>query len=48
MEGFLAQINYDNPPALDVIEEAKCPTGCLATREEHYEAKRATLQENAV
>ncbi|UDQ97142.1 RnfABCDGE type electron transport complex subunit B [Lentisphaerota bacterium WC36G] len=31
MKGFLATVNYDNPPQEDIIEEAKCPTGCLST-----------------
>ena len=31
VHGFLVQTNYDNPPALEVIEKAACPTGCLKT-----------------
>lgn len=27
MDGFLARVNYENPPALSVAEE--CPTGCI-------------------
>jgi electron transport complex protein RnfB len=26
MEGFLAKVNYDNPPSKEVVEAAKCPT----------------------
>lgn len=29
MEGFLARVNYSNPPDASVIEKASCPTGCL-------------------
>ncbi len=35
MKGFLATSNYDNPPQLSIIEEAKCPTGCLDSAENH-------------
>ncbi|MCK5844657.1 MAG: RnfABCDGE type electron transport complex subunit B, partial [Victivallales bacterium] len=31
VNGFLIAVNYDNPPSIDVIEAAKCPTGCLKT-----------------
>jgi electron transport complex protein RnfB len=31
VNGFLVQTNYDNPPSVDVIEKAGCPTGCLKT-----------------
>jgi len=26
MDGFLAKVNYDNPPSKEVVEAAKCPT----------------------
>ena len=29
INGFLIEVNYDNPPGTDIIETAKCPTGCL-------------------
>lgn len=29
MDGFLAKVNYDNPPPRSVAEEAKCPTGAF-------------------
>ena len=29
IEGFLAGVNYDNPPGLEIVEKAQCPTGCL-------------------
>ena len=31
IDGFLVSVNYDNPPSKDIIEAAKCPTGCLRT-----------------
>ena len=29
MNGFVAQVNYDNYPSEDLIEKAACPTACL-------------------
>ncbi len=31
MTGFLARVNYDNPPAnfAEIVEKAACPTGCI-------------------
>ena len=29
VKGFLIDVNYGNPPGVDIIEAAKCPTGCL-------------------
>lgn len=29
MTGFLARVNYDDPPAGDIVEKAACPTNCL-------------------
>jgi len=29
INGFLVQVNYDNPPGVDIIEKAQCPTNCL-------------------
>ncbi len=29
INGFLASVDYENPPKADLIEKAKCPTGCL-------------------
>ena len=29
MEGFLARINYADPPDEGIVEKAACPTGCL-------------------
>jgi len=29
MDGFLAVVNYENPPSLDAVETAKCPTGAF-------------------
>jgi electron transport complex protein RnfB len=34
MKGFLAKVNYENPPAIDIIEKAACPTGCLRTADD--------------
>lgn len=31
--GFMVGVNYDNYPGIDIIEKAKCPTGCLRTSE---------------
>ena len=31
INGFLIDVNYDNFPKDDIIEAAKCPTGCLRT-----------------
>ena len=31
IKGFLVNVNYDNPPETDIVEAAKCPTGCLRT-----------------
>lgn len=33
IKGFLAKVNYENPPPVDIIEKAACPTGCLRTAE---------------
>jgi Na+-translocating ferredoxin:NAD+ oxidoreductase RNF subunit RnfB len=35
IEGFLASTNYDNPPPVDLIEAAACPTKCLKTAKAH-------------
>lgn len=35
IEGFLAQVNYDNMPDADVIEKAACPTSCLSAPDKH-------------
>jgi RnfABCDGE-type electron transport complex B subunit len=29
MSGFLAKVNYDDPPDKDIVEKAACPTNCL-------------------
>ena len=29
INGFLAQVNYELPPPVEIIEAAACPTGCL-------------------
>ncbi len=29
INGFLASVNYDNPPPLDLIKKSACPTKCL-------------------
>ncbi len=29
INGFLVSVNYKNAPSKDIIEAAKCPTGCL-------------------
>ena len=29
VNGFLIDVNYDNPPSKEIIEVAKCPTKCL-------------------
>jgi hypothetical protein len=29
IDGFLARVNYANPPPRDLIDKAECPTGCL-------------------
>ena len=29
IDGFLVSVNYKNAPSKDIIEAAKCPTGCL-------------------
>ncbi|OGV34038.1 MAG: hypothetical protein A2020_01045 [Lentisphaerae bacterium GWF2_45_14] len=36
IEGFLAQVNYDNMPGADVIEKAACPTSCISSPENHF------------
>lgn len=35
INGFLASVNYENAPSVDIIEKAACPTGCLRTSEEN-------------
>ncbi len=32
MNGFLAEINYDNPPSGNIVDGAKCPTKCISNR----------------
>ncbi len=32
MDGFLAKVNYDNPPSENIVDGAKCPTKCLSNR----------------
>ncbi len=44
MQGFLARVNYVNPPQADLVEKAGCPTGCLLTPESHYQKETATLE----
>lgn len=29
MSGFLAKINYENPPVKEIVAQSQCPTGCL-------------------
>ena len=29
VNGFLVSVNYENSPSAEIIEAAKCPTGCL-------------------
>jgi hypothetical protein len=33
IEGFLARVNYENPPDREIVEKTGCPTGCLQTAE---------------
>lgn len=34
MDGFLAVVNYENPPVSGIVSEAACPTNCLQGGEE--------------
>lgn len=43
MRGFLAEVNYDNPPDVDIIEKAGCPTGCLKTAIHHIDTEKAEV-----
>ncbi len=43
MRGFLAEVNYDNPPGVDIIEKAACPTGCLRTAIEHADKEQGEV-----
>ncbi len=44
MQGFLARVNYNNPPSAGLVEATGCPTGCLRTPEEHYRQETATQE----
>ena len=44
MQGFLARVNYENPPGGDIVEKAGCPTGCLKSPEMHYREEKAALE----
>ena len=43
MRGFLAEVNYDNPPDIDIIEKSACPTGCLKTAQNHLAIEQAEV-----
>ena len=43
MRGFLAEVNYDNPPDVDIIEKSACPTGCLKTAQNHLAIEQAEV-----
>jgi len=43
MRGFLAEVNYDNPPGIDIIEKSACPTGCLKTAQNHLASEQAEV-----
>lgn len=42
MEGFVARVNFENPPSPESAVRAACPTGCL--KSEMDEAERAELE----
>ncbi len=35
MKGFLAQVNYDDPPPPELVEASGCPTKCLRRTDDH-------------
>jgi electron transport complex protein RnfB len=43
MRGFLAEVNYDNPPGIDIIEKSACPTGCLKTAQNHLASEQVEV-----
>lgn len=44
-EGFLAKINYENPPSIETVGKANCPGGCLGYS--HDLLPSVTPEENA-
>ena len=44
INGFLARVNYSNPPGEGLVEKAGCPTGCLKTSVAHYQQGKAGLE----